>query len=214
MGLKMRSLELEGMGKWARYLLRSLTGQAGPNISEKITSIRHPYEVVVLAFENLNDHETLMKENIVPPNYGDLIKPKILLEEHLTPSINGLSVGEGTPVMVYMSPFSTVNSRVYDARGVRLFNEVLQIQGNMAGQAQEWTSLAAKHFYLRKARRYTTVIVTAFEERTVDCIVDCLSASALNPLVRNSGARTRNQSGIYLKSNRKYRKKMWGARKA
>ena len=32
-----------------------------------------------------------------------------------------------------MSPFSTVNSRVYDARGVRLFNEVLQIQGNMAG---------------------------------------------------------------------------------
>ena len=78
-----------------------------------------------------------MKENIVPPNYGDLIKPKILLEEHLTPSINGLSVGEGTPVMVYMSPFSTVNSRVYDARGVRLFNEVLQIQGNMAGQAQE-----------------------------------------------------------------------------
>ena len=36
-----------------------------------------------------------------------------------------------------MSPFSTVNSRDYDARGVRLFNEVLQIQGNMAGQAQE-----------------------------------------------------------------------------
>ena len=32
-----------------------------------------------------------------------------------------------------MSPFTTVNSRVYDARGVRLFNEVLQIQGNMAG---------------------------------------------------------------------------------
>ena len=57
-------------------------------------------KLVVLAFENLNDHETLMKENIIPPNYGDLMKPKILLEAHLTPSIIGLSVGEGTPAMV------------------------------------------------------------------------------------------------------------------
>ena len=31
------------------------------------------------------------------------------------------------------SPFNTVNSRVYDAREVPLVNEVLQIQGNMAG---------------------------------------------------------------------------------
>ena len=31
------------------------------------------------------------------------------------------------------SPFNAVNSRVYDAREVRLVNEVLQIQGNMAG---------------------------------------------------------------------------------
>ena len=57
-------------------------------------------KLVVLAFENLNDHETLMKENIIPPYYGDLMKPKILLEAHLTPSIIGLSVGEGTPAMV------------------------------------------------------------------------------------------------------------------
>ena len=32
-----------------------------------------------------------------------------------------------------MSPFNTVKSRVYDARRVRLVNEVLQIQGNVAG---------------------------------------------------------------------------------
>lgn len=77
----------------------------------------------------------------------------------------------------------------------------------LAGQAQEGSLLAAKHFYLREARRYTTVVLTAFEERTVDCIVDCLSASGFNPLVGNSGARARNQSGIYLKSNRKYKRK-------
>ena len=41
-----------------------------------------------------------MKENIIPPNYGDLIKPKILLEAHLSPLITGLSVGEGIPAMV------------------------------------------------------------------------------------------------------------------
>ena len=57
-------------------------------------------KLVILAFENLSDHETLMKNNIIPPNYGDLIKPKILLGARLTPSIIGLSVGEGIPAMV------------------------------------------------------------------------------------------------------------------
>ena len=101
-----------------------------------------------------------------------------------------------------MSPFTTVNSRVYDARGVRLFNEVLQIQGNMAGTGRTGPGMKLT------GRRYTTVVLTAFKERTVDCIVDCLSASVFNPLVGNSGARARNQSGTYLKSNRKYKKKM------
>ena len=41
-----------------------------------------------------------MKENTISPYYGDLIKPKILLEAHLTPSIIGLSVGEGIPAVV------------------------------------------------------------------------------------------------------------------
>ena len=57
-------------------------------------------KLVVLAFKNLNDHETLTKENITPANYGDLIKPKIVLEAHLTPLIIELSVGEGIPAMV------------------------------------------------------------------------------------------------------------------
>ena len=57
-------------------------------------------KLVVLAFENLNDHENLMKNDIIPPNYGDLIKPKIILGARLTPSIIGLSVGEGIPAMV------------------------------------------------------------------------------------------------------------------
>ena len=99
-----------------------------------------------------------------------------------------------------MSPFSTVNSRVYDARGVRLFNEVLQIQGNMAGTCRTGAGMKLTG---SKTRRYTTVVLRAFEERTVDCIVDCLSAPGLNPLMGNSGAPVRNQSGIYLKSNRK-----------
>ena len=106
-----------------------------------------------------------------------------------------------------MSPFTTVNSRVYDARGVRLFNEVLQIQGNMAGTGRTGPGMkltGSKTFLLARS----TVVLTAFEERTDDCIVDCLSGSGLNPLVGNSGARARNQSGIYLKSNRKYKKKM------
>ena len=47
-----------------------------------------------------------------------------------------------------------------------------------------------------KARRYTTVVLRAFEERTVDCIVDCLSAPGLNPLMGNSGAPVRNQWDI------------------
>ena len=75
-----------------------------------------------------------------------------------------------------MSPFSTVNSRDYDAQGVRLFNEALQVQGNMPGTDRTGPEMkltqAAKHFYLRKVRRYTTVVLTAFEDRTVDCIVD------------------------------------------
>ena len=96
----MRSPELKGMEKRARYLLRSLTGQAGPNITEKSLRFIALTKLVVLAFENLNDHETLMKENIIPPNYGDLVKPKIVLEAHLTPSIIELSVGEGIPAMV------------------------------------------------------------------------------------------------------------------
>ena len=35
--------------------------------------------------------------------------------------------------VVGASPFNAANSRVYDAREMRLVNEVLQIQGNMAG---------------------------------------------------------------------------------
>ena len=81
------------MEKWARYK----QGQTFPKKSLRFIALT---KLVVLAFENLNDHETLMKENIIPPNYGDLMKPKILLEAHLTPSIIGLSVGEGTPAMV------------------------------------------------------------------------------------------------------------------
>ena len=75
----------------------------------------------------------------------------------------------------------------------------------LAGQAQEWSLLAAKHFYMRKARRYTTVVLTAFEERTVDCIVDCLSAPGLNPLMGNSGAPLETRVGYIWKviENRK-----------
>ena len=95
----MSSPELKGMEKRARYLFRSLTGQAGPNISAKIIVIVIT-KLVVLAFENLNDHETLIKENIIPPNYGDIIKPKIVFKTHLAPSIIELSLGEGVPAMV------------------------------------------------------------------------------------------------------------------
>ena len=71
-----------------------------PEISKNIIPIHRPYEVGRSCFENLNDHETLMKENIIPPNFGDLIKRKILLEANLAPSITGLSVGDGIPAMV------------------------------------------------------------------------------------------------------------------
>ena len=59
--------------------------------------------------------------------------PKILLEAHLTASTTGLSVGGGGDTRHGMSPFNTIKSGVYDARGVRLVNDVLQIPGNMAG---------------------------------------------------------------------------------
>ena len=60
-------------------------------------------KLIVLALKTLKimkSNKTIMKENIIPPNHGDLIKPKILLEAHLTPLITGLSVGEGIPAMV------------------------------------------------------------------------------------------------------------------
>ena len=81
------------MEKWARYK----QGQTFPKKSLRFIALT---KLVVLAFENLNDHETLMKENIIPPNYGDLIKPKIVLKTHLAPSIIELSLGEGKPAMV------------------------------------------------------------------------------------------------------------------
>ena len=81
------------MEKWARYK----QGQTFPKKSLRFIALT---KLVVLAFENLNDHETLMKENIIPPNYGDLIKPKNVLKTHLAPSIIELSLGEGIPAMV------------------------------------------------------------------------------------------------------------------
>ena len=68
------------MEKWARYK----QGQTFPKKSLRFIALT---KLVVLAFENLNDNETLMKENIIPPNYGDLMKPTILLEAHLTLSL-------------------------------------------------------------------------------------------------------------------------------
>ena len=87
-------------------------------------------KLVVLAFENLNDHE--MKENIIPPNYGDLIKAKNPVGSTPNPFNNRVTRRRGD-TRHGMSPFNTVASLVYDAGGVRLVNEVLQIQGNMAG---------------------------------------------------------------------------------
>ena len=63
----------------------------------------HSSPLIVLALKTLmimKSNKTIIKENIIPPNYGDLIKPKILLEAHLTPLITGLSVGERIPAMV------------------------------------------------------------------------------------------------------------------
>ena len=48
------------MEKWARYK----QGQTFPKKSLRFIALT---KLVVLAFENLNDHETLMKENIIPP---------------------------------------------------------------------------------------------------------------------------------------------------
>ena len=78
--------------------------------------------MVVLAFENLYDNETLMKENIIPPNYGDFIKPKIVLE----------------------------------ALGVRIFNEVLKIQGSMAGTGRTGPGMkltSSKTFLLARSTK-------------------------------------------------------------
>ena len=48
------------MEKWAKYK----QGQTFPKKSLRFIALT---KLVVLAFENLNDHETLMKENIIPP---------------------------------------------------------------------------------------------------------------------------------------------------
>ena len=95
-----------------------------------------------------------------------------------------------------MSPFSTVETAESTTHEECDFLEFVSGTGR-TGSGMKLTG------------RYTTVVLTTFEERAaVDCMVDCLSASGLNPLVGNSGARVRSQSGIYLKSNRKYKKKM------
>ena len=43
------------------------------------------------------------------------------------------------------------------------------MQGNMAGTGGTGAGMVRKSFHLRKARWYTTVVLIAFEERTVDC---------------------------------------------
>ena len=48
------------MEKWARYK----QGQTFPKKSLRFIALT---KLVVLAFENLNDLETLMKENVIPP---------------------------------------------------------------------------------------------------------------------------------------------------
>ena len=47
-------------------------------------------ELVVLTFENLDDHETLVKENIIPPNSGDIIKSKTLFTWSGEPRSSGV----------------------------------------------------------------------------------------------------------------------------
>ena len=77
-------------------------------------------KLIVLSLKTLmimKSNKTIMKENIIPPNYGDLIKPKILLEAHLTPLSNNRVICGRGDTRHGMSPFSTVNSRDYDARG-------------------------------------------------------------------------------------------------
>ena len=84
MGLKMRSLELEG---WKNGQGTSRAKHFRKNHSD--SSPLQSWSFLLL--------RTLM---IMNPHYGDLIKPKIVLGAHLTPSIIGLSVGEGIPAMV------------------------------------------------------------------------------------------------------------------
>ena len=91
MGLKMRSLELEG---WENGQGTSRAKHFRKNHSDS-SPLQSWSFLLLRTLMIMNPHE-----NIIPPNYGDLIKPKIVLGAHLTPSIIGLSVGEGIPAMV------------------------------------------------------------------------------------------------------------------
>ena len=55
--------------------LKELERTSGARNFRKHHLIAHT-ELVVLAFQNRDDHETLMKENIISPNSGGIIKPK------------------------------------------------------------------------------------------------------------------------------------------
>ena len=94
-----------GDGKMSKVPLKKLerTSRAKHFQKKKTLPFIALTKLIVLALKTLmimKSNKTIMKENIIPPNYGDLIKPKILLEAHLTPLITGLSVGEGIPAMV------------------------------------------------------------------------------------------------------------------
>ena len=57
-----------------RYFLRSLTGHArlGSSNSYFVCSTK----LDVLTFGDLNDHESLVKENVITPYPGNLVEPK------------------------------------------------------------------------------------------------------------------------------------------